>query len=312
MGRGPDIRTQSGGLQAARRFALPWVLWVFGLSTSLLLVGLWGRAVVVDDATVARSTEAALSAELVTDRIHDWISEGLAASTGITETEADDVLGRVWDQPGATAAVDRLTAGLVTALITPPGEDVTIDVGAALEPLVPDVVTAMEAQGVDVPAGEVEQAVEALDPVKLDAGEAVSVGVVTDQARSVLTLGVLIAAAMLVLSAVGAVALSEDRWPMVRSLLTRIAFSALSFAVLFRVGGWVLDPDGGRSPLRRSGAILVSSNLGVFLGIGIGASVLAFTIWFVRRPIRRRRSIPTPVGEDTSDEDTSTQELVTV
>ena len=53
-----------------RRVALPWVLWVFGLSTTLLLVGLWGRAITVDQNTITRSTEAALSAELVTERDH--------------------------------------------------------------------------------------------------------------------------------------------------------------------------------------------------------------------------------------------------
>lgn len=306
-----ESSTSRSRLLAARRFTLPWVLWVFGLSTTLLLVGLWGRAVVADDDTVARSTEAALSTEVVTDRVYDWIGDGLAASVGITDAEADHVLREVEAYPGAVTAIDTLIESVVAALIAPPGQDTTVDVAAALMPVVPDVVAELEAAGLAVSPGQVEQAVESLDPVELDAGEAVSVGVVTEQARSVLTLGVLIAAAMLVLSGAGAIALSEERWPTLRSLLTRVAFSALSFAVLFRLGGWVLDPDGGRSPLRRSGAILVESNLGVFLAIGVTAALLASVIWLVRRPARRRLANESAVFAEQAEE-TTTQELVSV
>jgi len=311
MDHQPESSVSQDRLLAARRFTLPWVLWVFGLSTTLLLVGLWGRAVVADTDTVARSTEAALSTEVVTDRVYDWIGDGLAASVGITDAEANQVLREVEAYPEAVTAIDTLIESVVAALIAPPGQDTTIDVAAALMPLVPGVATELEAAGLAVPSGQVERAVGSLDPVELDAGEAVSVGVVTEQAQSVLTLGVLIAAAMLALSGAGAVALSEERWPTLRSLLTRIAFSALSFVVLFRLGGWVLDPDGGRSPLRRSGAILVESNLGMFLAIGVSAASLALVIWLVRRPARRRIAVAgvVPTGQD---EETSTQELVSV
>jgi hypothetical protein len=155
--------------------------------------------------------------------------------------------------------------------------------------------------------------VDSLDPVALDTGEAVSVGVVTEQASAALTLGVLAAAAMLIVFGGLAVVIAEERWPMVRGLATRVAFSALSFAVLFRFGGWVLDPAGGGSPLRRSGAILVGSNLHVFLIIGGLAASIAAAIWVIRRPARRteQRSV---ARERISDvhvgDDTSTQELV--
>ncbi len=270
-------------LPAVRRITLPWALWVFGLSTTLLLVGLWGRAVTVDDDTIARSTEAALSADLVTERVYDWIGSGLAATTGITEAESEQVLEEVRAHPAAAGAIDDLIDGVVRALIAPPGAETSIDVAAALTPLVPEVVSELEAQGIDVPPGAVETAVEDLDPVTLDTGEAVSVGVVTDQASAILTRGVVIAAVMLTVAGVWAVLLSEDRWPMVRSLATRVSFSALSFAALFRIGGWVLDPDGGRSPLRRSGSILVRSNLDVFLIVAGLAAAVAAAIWLIRR-----------------------------
>ncbi len=307
-------------MPAVRRVTLPWALWVFGLSTTLLLVGLWGRAVTVDDDAIARSTEAALSADLVTDRVYDWIGSGLASTTGITDVEAERVLEGVRAYPAAGEAIDTLIDDVVRALIAPPGADTSIDVAAALTPLVPEVVTELEEQGIDVPAGAVEAAVEDLDPVTLDTGEAVSVGVVTDQARAVLTRGVVIAAVMLAIAGIGAIVLSDDRWAMVRSLATRVSFSALSFAALFRVGGWALDPDGGRSPLRQSGSILVQSNLDVFLIVAGLAAAVAAAIWLIRRPIRASgmddpgglESTPERDTEPARDDDTSTQELVSV
>jgi len=304
----------------ARRITLPWALWIFGLSTTLLLVGLWGRAVTVDDDAIARSTEAALSADLVTERVYDWIGSGLSATTGITDTESEQVLDEVRDHPAAAGAIDALIGDVVRVLIAPSGAETSIDVGAALTPLVPEVVAELGNQGIDVPAGAVEAAVEDLDPVTLDAGEAVSVGVVTEQARTVLTLGVVIAAVMLLVAGTAAIALAEDRWPMVRSLATRVSFSALSFAALFRVGGWALDPDGGRSPLRRSGSILVGSNLDVFLVVAGVAAAFAAAIWLIRRPSTRasggdsRRIAPlsAPTAEAAQSDDTSTQELVSV
>lgn len=289
---------------------MPWVLWMFGLSTTLLLVGLWGRAVTIDESTIARSTEAALSADLVTDRVWDWVGEGLAATDGISPVDADRVLDEVRDRPEALGAVDALVEQVVQALVAPPGSETTIDVATALAPLVPEVVSGLAARGVDVPAESVEATVDSLDPVALDAGEAVSVGVVTDQANAVLTLGVFAAAGMLVLFGALAIVIAEERWLMVRGLATRIAFSGLSFAMLFRFGGWILDPDGGRTPLRRSSAIIVASNLHVFVVVGSVAGLIAASIWIMRRPQRTQGN--TRITHEQLPEDTSTQELVSI
>ena len=89
-----------------RRLTLPWVLWMFGLSTTLLLIAIWGRAVTVDQSTIARSTEAALSVDLVTERVWDWVGEGLAATDGIGVAEADRVLVELKERPEATGAND--------------------------------------------------------------------------------------------------------------------------------------------------------------------------------------------------------------
>lgn len=310
MNRTIDTSSRPGRWLRPRRVALPWVLWVFGLATTLLLVAIWGRAVTIDQVTIARSTEAALSADLVTDRVWDWVGEGLAATDGIGSVDADRVVDDLKDRPEAAGAVDTLIDQVVEALVAPPGSEVTIDVASALAPLVPEVVSGLAAQGVEVPAASVEATVDSLDPVALDTGEAVSVGAAADEANDVLTLGMLVAAGVLLLFGSIAVVVAEERWPMIRVLATRIAFSALSFAVLFRFGGWVLDPDGGRSPLRRSGAIIVASNLHVFVIIGGLAALVAAAIWVVRRP-RRPSTVP-PVVPERAYDDTTTQELVSL
>jgi hypothetical protein len=298
---------------AARRITLPWVLWVFGLATTLLLVGLWGRAVTVDNDAIARSTEAALSADLVTERVYGWIGDGLAATTGITEAESERVLDGVRDRPAVAGAVDALIDDVVDALIAPPGAEPSIDVAAALTPLVPEVVSELGQQGIDVSAGAVGAAVEGLDPVALDVGEAISVGVVTEQATVILTRGVAIAAVMLSVAGIAAVALAEDRLGMVRSLATRVSFSALSFAAFFRLGGWALDPDGGRSPLRSSGSILLGSNLHVFLIVAGLTGAFASALWLIRRSERPSSGMPIPSAQPVRRTDeTSTQELVKV
>jgi hypothetical protein len=307
----PAIRT--GRLPALRTATLPWILWVFGLATTLLLVGLWGRAVTIDESTIARSTEVALSADMVTDRVYDLIGDGLVGATGVSSEQADAVLSVIRDTPEAEAAIGALVTDVVAALVAPPGGDTTVDVAAALAPLVPAVVDELDHRGVAVPEGDVEAAVESIDPVALEGGTTIPVGAVTEQARAVLTRGVMIAAAILFIAGMLAVAVSEDRWSMVRSLAIRIVFSALSFATLFRLGGWALDPDGGRSPLRRSGSILVESNLNVFLIAAGLAAVVAATIWVVRQP--RSTSVePGPSGPTAPPErdDTSTHELVGV
>jgi hypothetical protein len=88
---------------------------------------------------------------------------------------------------------------------------------------------------------------------------------------------------------------------MVRSIGTRIALSGLSFAVLFRFGGWALDPDGGRSPLLSSGSIVLGSNQSVFLtvaAIGAVTALAAAAAWWWAAQRRLRTVTPSEVNDD--------------
>lgn len=102
------------------------------------------------------------------------------------------------------------------------------------------------------------------------------------------TLGVVLAVA----SGVAAVWLSDDRQKMVKDLVIRIAISAFGFAVMFRLGAWILDPGGGRSPVRVAAARLAAAKLWLPLAVSM---VAAGAAWLLGA--RWQRSGLRPPGE---------------
>jgi hypothetical protein len=147
--------------------------------------------------------------------------------------------------------------------------------------------------------------------LELDTGEAASLATVVREARAFVTRAVLLALAIMLASGAGVVALSEERFATLRTLATRVLLSALSFALFFRIGGWVLDPSRGRSPVAGGTSVLLDSNGHVFLLTAIAAAVVAsgggWVAWNRKRRIRAR--VATPATPHTDDD---TRELVTV
>jgi hypothetical protein len=99
---------------------------------------------------------------------------------------------------------------------------------------------------------------------------------------------------MLVMLASGTVAvrMSEDRRTMLRSLLHRLAIGALGYAVIFQLGAWILDPGGGRAPVRSAAARLIGAKLWVPLVVAAGAAGAG---WLLRH--RRSNGGKGPGGE---------------
>ena len=64
----------------SRALALSVALWLFGIATSIVLIGLWGRTVAVDQVTLEASTRAVLESEIVNDRVADWLGDAVAAA----------------------------------------------------------------------------------------------------------------------------------------------------------------------------------------------------------------------------------------
>jgi hypothetical protein len=82
------------------------------------------------------------------------------------------------------------------------------------------------------------------------------------------------------------VLMSPDRAQAIRSLVTRFALGALSFAVVLRIGSWLVDPEGGRAPFRESVALLADSKWMVPLTIGLAAGAAALIMRMARRRVR--------------------------
>ena len=291
---------------SARRGSLSMVLWAFGLATTLLLVGLWGRAVTHDQVTVQESARSVVNAEIASDRIYSWIEDGVASSTDIDPVTTERVISGLRGHPEVEGAVGALVDQFVGALFSESREEPRVELTDTLAPVIPLVVSGFAAYDVPIDEALVSAALVEAESIDLNTGDVAAVVRVVDNARALLSLIVVISASILVVAGSAAVWLSEDKLVMVRTLAIRIVISSLSFAVLFRVGSWALDPDGGGSPIARGGSPLLGSNSDVFLlaafaGAAVAGAVGAF-VW--RRRRLARRSLPA------REVDSDTRELV--
>jgi hypothetical protein len=285
-------------------------MWVFGLSTTLLLVGVWGRAVTVDQSTIAESVNAVVDAEVAQDRIYDWIGDAIAETQNVGNDEAAAVMSQLRQRPELEHAIDDIVEGFVAALFAEDGDPTVFDIRGAIAPAVPVVVGELSAHNVDVDEALLVAALEDASAIELDTGEAAGVAAVVRDARSLVSRVVLFALLSMILAGTAAISLSERRYAMVRTLSIRVLLSSLSFAVLFRLGSWALDPDGGGTPVASGGSIILGSNGHVFFVIAFVAAAVAIAGGSVAWT-RQRDRLETPDSDpDRSDDDT--RELVAV
>ncbi|MEN8040097.1 MAG: hypothetical protein ABFR95_01215, partial [Actinomycetota bacterium] len=290
-----------------RRGSLSVALWVFGLATTLLLVGLWGRAVTYDEPTVQASARSVVDAEVATDRIYSWIEEGVATSTDIDPATAETVVSELREHPEVEAAVGAVIDQFIAALFASEGEAATVNLARPLAPVVPIAAEHLSAHDAPVDEADLVAALDNADAIDLATGDAATVARVIDDARTFLSVIVLLAAITLLVTGSLAVWLSNDHLAMARTLATRILLSALSFAVLFRIGSWVLDPRGGGSPVAGGGSILLGSNSHIFLVVALpAAAAVGALAWFLHRRSRR----PDRTEEQRPSFEDDTRELV--
>lgn len=259
-----------------RRVTLAVALWVFAISTTVLLVGIWGRSVTGDEATLQAGAEAVLETEVVTDRVGEWLAEGLAAADGVEAAGVSAAVEAVDQMPAAQRAVDDIVDQVVTAALAPPGSSPSIDVAAALGPVVPDLLRELEANGVATSTTEVEAALEVVDTLTLPVEPSSDSGGVAREAQAVLTKVIVVGLLGMLVGGIVAIAVSDDRWGRMRSLASRVAVSAFTFAILLQIGRWATDPQGGRSPLAAGGGVLMGSNWQVLLVVAAGGVAVAF------------------------------------
>jgi hypothetical protein len=281
-------------------------LWAFGFATTLLLIGMWGRTVAVDTSTVEEAAQTVVDAGIATERIEAWLETGLGTALAADAPKVRAVAEQVVARPEFDAAVDAIVADFVAGVFAEPGSQPVIELDDALAPLVPVVVGEAAAQEVPVEPDSIEEVLATASTIALDTGETASAAAVVDEARTFLTWIVLLAAAALTVLGGLAIALAEHRYAMVRTLSTRVVISALTYALLFRVAAWALDPQRGRSPVLGGGSVVLGSNGHIFLIAGAIAAVVA--VWGGLVAYRRRAARPT-IHTPTDDD---TRELVTV
>jgi len=294
---------------SARLGTLSVVLWAFGLATTLLLLGLWGRAVAHDESTVQASARSVVSTEVAIDRIYSWMAEGVGAYPDVDAAMAEQVIVDLREHPEIETVVEAVVAQFVGALFIPEGEVATIALADSIEPLVPLVVAGLADHDVTVDEATLVAALANAETIDLETGDAATIIRIVEDARSFLSVIVVLAAGTLLLTGTSAVWLSADRLAMMRKLATRILMSALSFGVLFRFGSWVLDPERGGSSIAGGGSILLGSNGEVFIIAALGAvGVAGGVVWLVwRRAIRLGN-----VGPGIPDSEPDASELVTI
>jgi hypothetical protein len=284
----PDIDAANSPSRL-RKTGLSLTVWVFSVCTTLLLIGLWGRAVASDQVTLEESTRAVLESELVNDRVVAWLGEGFAAAESRGGSDAAELVARLESAPEMQRAVDNLIDEVVAAALAPPGKSSVIDVAVVLAPVIPVVRESVGEDDLAAGLNSIQSTVDELSPIVLPAApDAPGNASVAEGAVSVLnTVGIAALMGML-LTGGAATWLSADPVARLRELAIRVSVSAVTFAVILRAGSWAVDPRGGRSPIAAGGAVLLASNgmLLAMVALAAAASAAVLTVWVKRRRVR--------------------------
>jgi hypothetical protein len=251
----------------------------------VLLGGIWGRAVIVDTSELADALSPLATSELVAGRISSWLESELA-SAGVGEAEAAVAAGRVLAHPGVGLVIEELVAEGVEAAATGDPRGTSVDAAAILAPATSEIAVGLNEAGVPVTREQVDAALSRLDPIAIrDPADRPLIGAASPLATSLGTAAIL-GGILMAMSGTAYVMMSPDRVQAFRSLVTRFALGALSFAVILRIGSWLVDPEGGRAPFRESVALLANSKWMLPLTIGLAAASAAFIIRIARRGLR--------------------------
>lgn len=269
----------------APRLAAGLAAFLFGLSSTVLLVALWGRAVVVDTDDLARSFRPVAQSRVLEERVVEWL-EGELGALGVGGPIATEVVEAVLARPEIDPVMEDLLSGLVVAASSSDPAGSSVNVGEVLMPAAGLITEELIRQGIPVSEPQVAAALSNLDPlVILEPEQPPMVGSASPAAVRLGTATALGVAGMMI-GGVGYSALSPDRVRAVRNLLTRFAVGAISFAFLLRAGSWILDPSGGRAPLGSALSRLALSKWLLPLGIGLGALGLSLGIRMWRRTLK--------------------------
>lgn len=282
-------------MTSPRRAARGIAGFTFGIASTVLLVGMWGRAVVVDTGQLEESLAPLASSTWVTSRFSSWLV-GELEEAGADPVAADTAADEALDTPEVESAMSDILTEVIAAAALPTGAEATVDARGALAPAVPAITQSLNSAGIPATEDRVAATVAGLDPLVVrQESEPPLVGRDSEVASKLGTAAVL-GLSLILISGTAYVLVSIDRRKAMRTLLTRFALGALSFAVMLRIGGWILDPAGGRAPVEATLGNVALSKWMVPLGLGAAAAVASTLFWTRRRrrvrPAAASRSEP--------------------
>jgi hypothetical protein len=273
--------------------------WIFGIATSVLFVALWGRAVVVDTDELGDSLRPLSEAGEVANAFSEWMTTELVDS-GVPAGVAEDATEAALVTTEVSIALEGLVVDVVEAAASDGVDGGSVDVAAAFQPTVPALTTSLQLSGVPVTENEVGQAVSGLAPIVIREPDQPAMVGQTSVLATRLGTAVLVAVVAMVVFGSLYVLAGPDRLQRLRTLLTRFALTGLSFAVLLRLGSWVLDPRGGRAPVSQSISLLAESKWLIPALFGLAGAIAAVFVWLVRASVTpvaaspQRRATPKP------------------
>lgn len=272
----PTPTSSSAEPSRGRRLLISVVLWVYGISITVFLVSIWGRSVASDTGLVSSAASHLVESDFVTSRIEGWFERALG-DVGVADGGTS---AQIVALPEVRAATAELIGEAVVEMAHADDGPVVVDVAAAYRPAVPAVTVALRTMGMEVTEAQVGAVVDRLEPLVLaPESDRPMVGPGSGPART-LTVATLVGLASLLSSGGLAIYLAQDRRQMIKTLLTRLAVSAFTFAVFFRLSAWVMDPRGGRAGVSGAVAEVLVSKLWVPLLI---TAIAGASAWAVRQ-----------------------------
>lgn len=254
-------------------------MWVFGLATTIVMLSLWGRAVVSDQESLADSASAVVSSGFVEARIERWLGDALDEATDLGDERAALSARRIVSDPAVDAVIEGVARDLVAGALDPNASEVRLDLDEIIAPVLPTIAGVLADEGVPLDAAGVVAAVADTPDVVFSTAAVEETASAVADSRAAMSIAVVVGLLVMSVSGAGAVVLSEDRRRQLRILATRLAVSGLTFAALLRLGAWAVDPSGGRSPV----AVLLTGQIWVPLGVAAVGAVLGAIAWSQRR-----------------------------
>ena len=273
---------------------------MFGFASTVLLVSIWGRAVIVDTEELVESLSPMAASEVVVDRFTTWMVDELG-DVGLDPVTAESATEQVLESPDVSSALSGLLFEVVDAAASTDPNGATVDAAAVFAPAVPGITARLAEVGVPVTEVQVSAAVADLDPIVVRQPQQRALVGPESEVASKLGTAAGVAVVAILIAGWAYVAVSLDRRQAIRSLLNRFALGALSFAIFLRIGSWILDPGGGRAPLMESLGNLAASKWLVPLTMGsvAGVGALVFLAFRRRRQVRRVADPRSPSAQPT-------------